>query len=353
MKKPVIYIVKNKDDAQFRYRVYNVAETLKKSKKWQAEWFLSKDIQEANKRLDETSLVVVERQTAKDNVVLDFIAKAHRSGVKVLFDLDDLIFDFRDLPLLMKTTNSKNVFYWVGYFWGIRRIAKRVDGFLCTNEFLAGKLERSFNKPVRVIPNSLNREQVELSEKLVKKKKAERESFTVGYFSGSPTHMRDFQLVEGELIRFLKDHKDAVLRVVGEMEFSREMQGWIERGRVEVVEKVDYLKLQDLVSRVDVNIAPLIVNDFTNCKSELKFFEAAVVETTTIASPAYTFAQAITDGENGYLAQPGEWYDKLEYLYKNPEKNREVALLAKKYALENYFGERFLVEVERALAFEW
>ena len=102
------------------------------------------------------------------------------------------------------------------------------------------------------------------------------------------------------------------------------------------------------MAEVDVNIAPLVLNDFTNCKSELKFFEAAAVETTTIASPSYTFKRAIKDGENGFLAQPGEWYEKLEYLYKHPEENKKIAKRARKYALKHYYGKEFLKEVEAA-----
>ena len=52
-------------------------------------------------------------------------------------------------------------------------------------------------------------------------------------------------------------------------------------------------------------------------------------------------------GENGFLAQPGEWYDKLEYLYQHPEENRRVAKNARKYALKHYYGKEFLKEVEK------
>ena len=103
-----------------------------------------------------------------------------------------------------------------------------------------------------------------------------------------------------------------------------------------------------MTSKVDVNIAPLVVSEFTNCKSELKFFEAAAVETTTIASPIYTFKKSIKNGENGFLAKPGEWYDKLEYLYNNPKENQKIAKKARKYALENYYGDKFLKTVEEA-----
>ena len=349
--KNILYIVEDEESAQFRYRVKNVIEALECSKKWRAEYLVRTRIIEAEKMLSDVDVVVILRQTAKDDKLLDLIKKAHEMNLKVLFDLDDLIFDYRDLLVLMRSTNSKNILYWAGYFWGIRRVAKRVDGFICTNDFLARKLKRSFDKPVKVIRNSLNREQIEISEKFIKKKKVREigdRKFTIGYFSGSPTHAKDFGLVEEELVRFLNEHKDAVLRVVGEMEFSHEMKRWIEGGRVEVSNKVDYLRLQGLEARVDVNIAPLVVNDFTNCKSELKFFEVAVVETTTIASPTYAFKKAISDGKNGFLARPGEWYDRLEYLYKNPKKNREVALEAKKYALKHYYGAEFLKEVEEA-----
>ena len=356
--KKIVYIVEDKKSAQYRYRVQNVIDALADGETFSVGVFLKTEVNGVDFR--DIFLVVVLRQTAKDNVVLDFIKRARKKGIKVVFDLDDLIFDYSDLAVLMKSTNSKNLVYWLGYFWGIRRIAKRVDGFICTNEFLANKLKRSFNKPVKVIRNSLNKEQVEVSEKWVKKKddrkKTEKtmgrsEKFRIGYFSGSPTHVKDFRLVEDDLIRFLENYDDAILRVVGYMEFSDRMKKMIEGGRVEVIGVVDYLRLQGLMSKVDVNIAPLVINNFTNCKSELKFFEAAAVETTTIASPTFAFKNAITDGENGLLAKPGEWYDKLKYLYEHPEENQRLAKNAKTYALKHYYGKEFLKEVEAAYDF--
>ena len=327
-----------------RYRVENVAEIIHTSKKWEVECYLKDEIREID--FSGIAILVIERQTAKDGEILELIKKTKKCGVKVLFDVDDLVFDYGDLKMAADTVGEKNILYWAGYFWGVRRIAKKVDGFLCTNDFLGKKLKRSFGKPYKVIPNSLDREQVEMSEKCLKKKK--HDGFVVGYFSGSPTHAKDFRLVELELMKFLERHDDTRLRVVGYMEFSGEMRKWIGAGKVEVLDLVDYLKLQELMAEVDVNIAPLVINDFTNCKSELKFFEAAVVETTTVASPTYTFARAIKDGENGFLAQPGEWYEKLEYLYQHPEKNKKVAKRAREYALKHYYGKEFLKEVEAA-----
>lgn len=236
--------------------------------------------------------------------------------------------------------------YWLGYVWGIRRIASKVNGFIATNEFLGEKLTRCFAKPCVVIRNSLNRKQVEVAKKCLPKKT--HAGFVVGYFSGSPTHAKDFQMMEEELVRFLSSHEDTKMMVVGYMKFSEKMENLIEAGKVERKELVNYEKLQKLISEVDVNLAPLVINDFTNSKSELKYFEAGVVETTTIASPSFSFERAIEDGVNGYLAQPGEWYEKLEYLYENVQDNQKVAMRARVDAMTNYYGERFAKEAERA-----
>ncbi len=343
--KKIVYLVEDEKSSQFRYRVENVIGALGESGEWKGEWCLKKEILGID--LGEVDILVISRQTAKDGAVLKLIRWAHERGVKVLFDLDDLIFDYKDLCLVVRSVGEKSWLYWMGYIWGIRRIAKKVDGFLCTNEFLAGKLKRSFKKPVKIIPNSLNQEQVEKSETIIREKKTSK-NFAIGYFSGSPTHENDFRVVEPELIKFMETYNDVILKVVGDMKFSQEMNKWIKLGRVKVRKKVDYLKLQKLIAEVDVNIAPLVINDFTNCKSELKFFEAGVVETTTIASPAYAFKKAIKDGENGFLARPGEWYGKLEYLYKHPEENQKIAKRAREYALRHYYGKEFLREAEEA-----
>lgn len=343
--KNVLYVVENKNSAQFRYRVLNVIEALENSDEWNARYVMNNNFKKAD--LEDIDLLVILRQAGRGGKILEIIKMARAAGIKILFDLDDLIFDYRDLPLLMRSTNSKNVFYWMGYFYGIRRIAKKVDGFITTNEFLAGKLKRSFTlKKVVVISNSLNREQVEFSEKCLKNKK--HEGFTIGYFSGSPTHAKDLGMVEGELIRFLNEHEDVKMMIVGYMKFSSRMQEMISQGKIIVKDLMEPLKMLEEIAKVDVNIAPLLISDFTNSKSELKFFEAGAVETTTIASPSFAFSRAISDEENGLLAKPGEWYKKIKFLYDNPGENRKMEKKARKTALEDFYGAKIIKKNEEA-----
>ena len=50
---------------------------------------------------------------------------------------------------------------------------------------------------------------------------------------------------------------------------------------------------------------------FNDCKSELKFFEAAAVGTWTVASASQAFVAAIDDGKTGRLARAYEWDSAL------------------------------------------
>ena len=343
-----LYLYEDSNTPQYRYRIQNPLLACESgSQKWHILAFGKNELNKLRIQLPSAKLLIIERQTAKNNVIPKLIKEAKQLGVKVIFDLDDLVFDYHEVNLIKSSTCEKSIFYWTGYIWGIRRIAKLADGFLVTNDFLAQKLKHAFKKPIAIIPNSLSAEQISTSEKCLKSQKSHT-GFVMGYFSGSPTHAKDFQLIEPEIVQFLETHDDTKLKIIGYLNFSSRIKALLDSGRIEFEPPVNHLKLQEKIATVDVNLAPLVLNDFTNCKSELKFFEAATVETTTIASPTCAFKNAIDNGKTGFLARPGEWLAKLEYLYSHPKENRQIALAAKAYCLETYHGKAFLKQVEKA-----
>ena len=151
-KRIVVYIIEGENDSQCRYRCNNLKVAFsRENSPWVVIWFYKGEFKKIERYLDAIDLVVILRQTEKKYTLLSIIDKLRSKNKRVLFDLDDLIFDYKDLGLVFDTVREKNIFYWLGYIWGIRRIAKKVDGFICTNEFLAGKLKRSFGKSVKVI----------------------------------------------------------------------------------------------------------------------------------------------------------------------------------------------------------
>ncbi len=346
-RKLVLYFVEKPDSSTFRYRCYNTFEATKKSAKWQAVYFFKDEIRHVETLLPKAAVVIFGRQSGQEKLVERLTKLAHENKIKVGLDIDDLVFDLKYLDVVLDTIGDKvNRGYWMAYFASVQKMAKQMDFFITTNDFLADKIKESFDKPCGVIRNSLNDEQIEASLAYINRKEQQKDKFVIGYFSGSPTHAKDFAVAEPEIVKFLHEHDDVILNVVGYMKFSKGAEKLVDAGRIKFLPMVDFRKLQRLMAEVDINIAPLLINDFTNCKSELKFFEAAVVETPTIASPTYTFKKAISDGKNGFLAEPGEWYDKIEYLYRRPEERKKIAKNAREYALKHYYGEEFLKEVE-------
>ena len=120
--------------------------------------------------------------------------------------------------------------------------------------------------------------------------------------------------------------------------------GYIEAGatlsrfgsRIKYQSFQDYVNLQRLISRVEYNLMPLQSNVFTNCKSELKYFEAAIVGTLSIASPSYTYACAIQDGKNGYVAQAHQWKSVIHKAIENIDTYPDMAATAYADALSKY-----------------
>ena len=344
-KKIALYFADSPNNAPFRYRCYNVFQATQKSSKWQAVFFFEREVDEFKKFIPNVDLLIIERQTVKNGTVLKLIKEARKNHKKVLFSVDDLVFSLQYLPILLKTINCKNFIYWGAYIASLAEVAKRTDGFITTNGYIGNLLTKKFRKDYRVIRNSLNDEQLG-----VKDISKNPNKFIIGYFSGSPTHEKDLGLIAPEIVKFLKNHNDTYFEIVGYMKLPK-IFNTLSKKRIIIKPPVDYLKLQKLISEVQINLAPLQENDFSNCKSELKFFEAAAVATTTIAYPTYAFKNSIQHGETGFLCQPGEWYDALEYLYAHPEENVRIAKNAKKYCLKHYYGEEFLKEIEDAYDF--
>ncbi|MEA2844004.1 MAG: hypothetical protein QOJ69_1675, partial [Actinomycetota bacterium] len=89
------------------------------------------------------------------------------------------------------------------------------------------------------------------------------------------------------------------------------------------------------LARLDVNLAPLEAgNPFCESKSDLKFFEAALVDVPTIASPSEPHRAAIVHGVNGFLAGDHDgWRDALIGLLDDEELRRSTGWAAHRSVL--------------------
>ncbi len=314
----VAYLYEAPDTSTFRYRVHNMIEALALTRpEIAAAWFAQAEIEQLADALAGCDALVICR-TRYTHALNHLVTRARGLGVTTVFDCDDLIFDVGHAHLILSTLDQKlDDAAWNFWFAMIGRLGATLrlcDRVIVTNDYLAGKaLQFAPDKDVRVVPNFLNRAQVALSSRIFEAKRAggwQRDGrFHLGYFSGTPTHNRDFAIVAGAIAELMDDDPRVHLRLVGFMQ----LDGTLARhaARIDRHELQDFLNLQRLIGEVELNLTPLQRNAFTHCKSELKYFEAAAVGTVTVASPSFTLARAIEDGVNGYLAPSHCWLETL------------------------------------------
>jgi glycosyltransferase involved in cell wall biosynthesis len=333
------YFYEMPDTSTFRYRVYNVCQTLAAEPRLgaSASWFHTGDLNKIDQVLDRCDVLVICRTRYTDKIArMVSLARARRR--RILFDVDDLIFDLASAHIVMDTlgVDFEESEAWDTWFALVGRIGATMrlcDGAIVSNAYLASRAEAFLGAPARIIPNYLNREQMELSETIWREKERcgwQRDDCVhLGYFSGTPTHNRDFALIAAPLARLMDEDERVRLRIVGFLsDFGPDLAR--HRDRIETLPLQDFLNLQREIGAVEVNLVPLQDNVFTNCKSELKWFEAAIVGTATVAAPTRPYRDAIAPGLNGWLAPVYAWEDILRtVIHEGEDTWREVASRAR------------------------
>src|SRR4051794_28618306 len=330
------------DTSTFRYRAFNMVEALRfADPAASASWLTAFDGDRAVEILEEIDTLVVCRALYAPHVAA-VIARARALGKRILFDVDDLIFDDRYTHLVMETLDQvveeASLLVWFGTISRCGATMRLCDGVITTNEYLAERIRRFAALPTWVVPNFLNHHQLELSRRIrdakVETAFARNGKMHLGYFSGTPSHNRDFAVVEAALASVLDSESRLGLRIVGFPPQTEELAR--HSARIETLPLQDFVNLQRSIGDVEVNIVPLQDNEFTNCKSDLKYFEAAAVGTVTVASPTYTLRESIEHGRNGFLATAQEWHDVLLDVIERVDELPSVADAAASDALARY-----------------
>jgi glycosyltransferase involved in cell wall biosynthesis len=315
----VAYLYEVPDTSTFRYRVFNMVEALgvdDRGQRISATWFTRAELPILERLIGEVDTLIIcrTRYTAR----LDsLVTRARAAGCRVLFDVDDLIFDTRYVSLVLETLDRNPgeamLDEWFASISRIGALLRLCDGAISTNHFLSARIEDFAQLPAWVVPNFLNDLQLQRAAEVRRSRHASVQPgrvTTIGYFSGTPTHNRDFELVSTALARVMTRHADVRLLIVGFLDVGPALHGFVDR--IDILPLTDFLTLETLIGETGLNIVPLQTNAFSNSKSELKYFEAAIVETPTFATPTYSFRLAIEDGVNGYLVESYDWEDRLE-----------------------------------------
>ena len=244
--------------------------------------------------------------------LLDGVKEQH-PNVKIVMDMDDYW-----------RLNDKHPAYWIyrdmNISENILKHVRKADYITCTTEYLAKKI-REFNKNVTVFPNALK------AEGQFKPNPIHSNVLRLGIIGGS-SHMKDLELLDGVVKQLPKDILNKVQFVLcgfdkgvvklenGETrdipwednlwaktermltdnyqtisqphrEFLNKFEWKIEFNSDEPYKRVwtkDIFSYATSYNEIDVLLVPLIANDFTACKSELKMIEASVMKKPVIIS---------------------------------------------------------------------
>jgi glycosyltransferase involved in cell wall biosynthesis len=275
------------------------------------------------RELESAELVAIWR-AASSREINDVIAAIRKGKGKLLFDLDDLMFDPELASeevidaIRSQDLNPGDV---AGHYLRVREVLLEADMCSCPTEELAMSI-RALDKPTFVVPNGFDSTVLTSCRLEVRKRRLQRHDgiVRIGYAAGTQTHQRDFRLAADAVARVLKDRSDCRLVLFRKSPDERPMLNLDEfpdlaalNGQIEWREYVPLDQLPSELARFDINLAPLETdNRFCEAKSELKYFEAALVDVCTIASPTGPMQRAIREGETGLLARtPDEWFEAL------------------------------------------
>ena len=275
--------------------------------------------------------------------VLEKVIREFRlHGVPVIYDIDDYVFEpaiIDQIDGILGWNQIQKAKYIKGVK-GYRSTLLASDYFTTTTHFLKERAEEIGVKSF-VIPNALNSYQLDTSIAeihRIESKINKTKDLLIGYFSGTATHQKDFSVAVHALADVLDRYSEVRLLICGflDLEESPELSKFSDR--IDRKPFVSWKELPNILNMVDIHLAPLQAgNPFCEAKSELKYFEAAILKKPVIASPIQSFLSTIKNGVNGFIAyNDNDWKLYLSRLIEDPVLRQRIGESAYQYVLEKY-----------------
>lgn len=266
------------------------------------------------------------------------VERARKYNKPIVFDVDDIVFLSEYTGSFCKTIRDerKETFdYYHDFFSKFEETCSACDFATTSTEYIAN-LMRQKGKEAFVIHNGINHRQLQIADRLRGLNKRAKGIIRISYLSGSKTHDRDFEQAWNAVMQIMREYPNARLRIAGYLDIDgipKEFESRIERAVY-----MKYTRLLKYSAVNTINLAPLDTgNPFCHAKSELKYFEAAIVGVPTVASPTDTFQRVIISGANGVLASTQqEWYHAIKRLIDDQRYYDQIRSEALQHTLRNY-----------------
>ncbi|MHC5229593.1 rhamnan synthesis F family protein [Enterococcus sp. LJL99] len=265
--------------------------------------------------------------------LIELVRLARSNHKPIFYDIDDLVIDtaFTDqLSYVQQLSETEKRNYDNGVI-SYGDMMELCDGVVTSTLKMKEELHK-YKDLVLLNRNLANHELVKISQRTEKQYNVEGTSVKIGYFSGSITHNENFELVKQAIIQLMKKYNHVELHLVGHLDLPDDIKPY--KDRIKIHPFVNWQELPQLISEVDINIAPLVNSIFNEAKSEIKWIEASLVKVPTVASNLGAFKEMITNNETGVLVNDSDWYDSLDTMIQSFELRKKIAENANKFILE-------------------
>jgi hypothetical protein len=294
------------DDPSTRYRCYTPASALRNNGYITAVTSQS-DFGDGSKYEDFFDFFVFHRPNLTENLV-QFLDKNKRSN-RIIADYDDLIFDVSQSKLMPSYRFRGINFHDTSMYLAANAAANRYFyNFTFSTEPLAERARALFGDiNAVVVSNSLDAGYLTRAKAI--RENTEQRPFQIGYFAGTATHDADLAFISHAIAAKLNKEPTSKMLLLGPAAIPDPLLSF--RDRIHHQEQVvHFTKLPYEMSQVETVVAPLEWNEFTVCKSGLKFFEAALVGCSVVATPIPDIDRFSSKMLRKCTAQD-EWMDAL------------------------------------------
>ena len=264
------------------------------------------------------------------------ISETQRLGICTYYDIDDPIFDHntyqgnRNLDTLSPTERDALLAQTVSY----RQIMEQVGKVVVSTEEMRKLAQREMVlRSVLVWPNLIDGATRSVVEQLPPRTEKKVDEVVLGYFSGSRAHDADFEVIAESLVELFRLHPSLRLFLGGyaSLPASLEVYG----DRIQRSRFMSYPAYLQNLRGVDVNLVPLLIDPFNNCKSGIRFLEASICGIPTVASNVGQFKEMICHGKTGYLCgRPQDWETALSTLIESADLRQKIGAEANRHVLQ-------------------
>jgi glycosyltransferase involved in cell wall biosynthesis len=267
--------------------------------------------------------------------------------VKTLYDIDDPIFSrqvyARNKNLdYLKAAEKNGLLDSSALFLSAMG---RCEMLIGSTPHICDLMTRESGKAAYLWRNLIDSETLQAARQALSRPARASNALVIGYASGSRAHEADFRSIEAVLAEIMARHTNVELYILGYLELPPALEQYSARiTRRNFTDSAGYMS--DLAA-VDINLVPLLNNEFNECKSAIRYMEAGLLGIPTVATAVGDFKHIVVHRETGLLAQEdADWREYIELLLGDVDFRTQLGENARQMVLsklstmdEQYLGQ--------------